>query len=105
MRPESVPLLRRLARLLKGSPEQGRILLVAGHADPQGESAHNEELSQRRAETVAAFVADYGGVGKNTLVAEGRGEREPIVPATAPVDQQRFNRRVEISVRCPGGGP
>lgn len=100
-----MPLLRRLVRLLKQSPEQGRILVVAGHADPLGESDHNEELSQRRAETVAAFIAEHGGVGKNTLVVEGRGEREPIVPATAPLEQQRFNRRVEISVRCPDGGP
>jgi outer membrane protein OmpA-like peptidoglycan-associated protein len=104
LQPTARPVLHRMVRLLKEAPDEARILVITGHTDPRGEGPHNEALSLRRAETVAAFVADNGGVRRNTLVVEGKGEREPIVPESAPLQQQRFNRRVEISVRCPGGG-
>jgi outer membrane protein OmpA-like peptidoglycan-associated protein len=80
------------------------VLVVAGHADPRGEDDYNDALSRRRARRVADALVAQGGVSADHVVAVGRGEREPLVARDARDDLQRFNRRVEISVRCPTRG-
>ncbi|MBM4282410.1 MAG: OmpA family protein, partial [Deltaproteobacteria bacterium] len=104
LRPESRPLLGRLARLLKKAPDDNRILVVTGHADPRGEDDYNDQLSRARARRVAAALVAQGGIGADRVVVVGRGEREPIVARDAPDDLQRFNRRVELAVQCPSPG-
>ncbi len=103
LRPEARPLVARLARLLRDAPDPGRVLRVVGHADPSGEDDHNDELSRRRARRVADALVATGAVAADHVVAEGHGEREPIVPADAAPALQRFNRRVEVQVACGGG--
>ncbi len=78
-----------------------RVLRVIGHADPRGEHTHNDDLSKRRGASVARWLTDEGKIPAAQLVVEGHGEREPLVPVTAPAAMQRFNRRVEIVVQCP----
>jgi outer membrane protein OmpA-like peptidoglycan-associated protein len=105
LRPASRPLIARLSRLLARSPDAGRVLVVTGHADPRGEDDYNEQLSRRRARRVADALVAQGGIDAAHVVVIGRGEREPIVDHAAPDDVQRFNRRVEVTVRCgPAGG-
>jgi outer membrane protein OmpA-like peptidoglycan-associated protein len=91
----------RLSRLLREAPDAARTLVVVGHADPRGEDDYNAALSLRRARRVAAALVASGGVAPDHVVAEGHGEREPIVAPDAPLELQRFNRRVEVRVRCP----
>ena len=102
LRPESRPLIARLARVLKKAPDPARVLLVVGHADPRGEDGYNDGLSRRRARRVADALVAQGGIAADHVTAIGRGSREPIVPRDAPDELQRFNRRVEVMVRCPG---
>lgn len=53
-------------------------IAVIGYTDPVGSENSNQQLSQRRAETVRAILVQNGVVKKNILV-EGRGEQELVV--------------------------
>jgi OOP family OmpA-OmpF porin len=63
---------------------------VEGHADPRGHADFNLKLSQERAESVKRYLMAQG-IAEDRLLAEGRGDRELMLPAqpTAPE-----NRRV-----------
>jgi outer membrane protein OmpA-like peptidoglycan-associated protein len=72
-------------------------IVVIGHADLVGTDAVNDPLSHKRAEAVRALLISRG-LAPETIVAVGRGSREPLVPTAAGVDEPR-NRRAEIVVR------
>jgi outer membrane protein OmpA-like peptidoglycan-associated protein len=63
---------------------------VEGHADPRGSAETNLKLSQGRAESVKRYLIG-AGVAEERLVAEGRGDREPMLPAQPAAPE---NRRV-----------
>jgi outer membrane protein OmpA-like peptidoglycan-associated protein len=63
---------------------------VEGHADPRGSDDSNLKLSQERAESVKRYLV-AAGIAEDRLVPEGRGEREPMLPAQPAAPE---NRRV-----------
>jgi hypothetical protein len=67
---------------------------VTGHTDTSGSAAYNLELSQRRAEAVAAEMIRQG-VPATEIETIGRGEEDLLVPTADGVREPR-NRRVEI---------
>jgi outer membrane protein OmpA-like peptidoglycan-associated protein len=73
---------------------------ISGHADRFGSEVYNLALSQRRAETVARYLAEQGfKIEKSKVVA--LGEREPLVrckgaASAATKDCLAPNRRVEV---------
>jgi len=70
--------------------------LIVGHTDSQGSATYNMDLSNRRAESAAGFVASQG-IDRTRVTTAGRGELEPI--ATNDTDAGRqLNRRVEIAI-------
>lgn len=69
---------------------------VIGHTDNTGSAAYNQDLSQRRAASVAA-VLRQGGVSGGRLVAYGAGENQPVASNLTP-DGRAQNRRVEILI-------
>ncbi|WOK08229.1 OmpA family protein [Imperialibacter roseus] len=54
--------------------ENGLSLDINGYADPAGPAAYNQNLSERRAMAVSAYLADELGIAKSRLVVEGKGE-------------------------------
>ncbi|HSF87668.1 MAG TPA: pentapeptide repeat-containing protein [Acidimicrobiia bacterium] len=77
---------------------------VWGHADAIGDPAYNLELSQRRAENVAALLEAQADLAGYRIVAVGLGEAQPLVPNTNAdgsdnPENRAKNRRVEIVVR------
>jgi outer membrane protein OmpA-like peptidoglycan-associated protein len=70
---------------------------VIGHTDNTGSAAYNQDLSQRRAVSVANVLRETG-VPNGRLTAYGRGEDQPIA-SNASVDGRAQNRRVEIIIR------
>jgi len=70
---------------------------VIGHTDNSGSSAYNQDLSQRRAVSVANVLRE-SGVPNGRLSAYGRGEDQPIGSNLSP-DGRAQNRRVEIIIR------
>ena len=73
-----------------------RLVVSTGHTDATGRPGYNQELSERRAEAVKAYLVAKG-IDSSRIEAAGKGEREPIGNnATAAGRAQ--DRRVEIEV-------
>lgn len=76
------------------SEELSRIhFVLEGHTDAIGPEGYNLSLSERRANSVKAFFAEYFNVTMDRLVSVGKGEHELL-----DVDQPGAakNRRVKI---------
>lgn len=71
-------------------------ITVVGHTDSTGSDAHNQSLSVRRAQSVVAFLRNYG-VEPSRMSAEGKGESEPRENNSTREGRQ-LNRRVEVFV-------
>ena len=72
------------------------IIEVAGHTDSVGSDQYNQQLSERRANSVAAYLAGRD-VDRSRMVTVGAGEAHPV--ATNETDAGRAqNRRVEITI-------
>ena len=95
IKPESHELLDALAAAAQTCPEAQ--ILVAGHTDSVGTEDSNLRLSQRRAERVAAYLADRD-VNPEHLVAKGYGESWPVGDNRTASGRGR-NRRIELSVQ------
>lgn len=67
---------------------------VAGYTDNTGAKAHNEKLSQDRADAVRAYLVEKG-VSPDQLIAKGYGESQPIA-SNATAAGRAQNRRVEL---------
>ena len=74
-------------------------MLITGHSDnvPIRSMRYpsNWHLSQARAQSVLAVIANY--VPGSRLQSEGRADAEPIAPNDTPANRAR-NRRVEITL-------
>lgn len=83
------------------SDGSGGVVTVAGHTDDQGSGSYNQDLSERRAESVRAELADLLTDVDVRFETTGYGESDPRVPNIVdgePSDENRArNRRVEIS--------
>jgi outer membrane protein OmpA-like peptidoglycan-associated protein len=69
---------------------------VAGYTDNQGARDMNMELSQRRADAVAAYLASQG-VTRDRLTSRGYGPDRPRADNATP-EGQAANRRIEFNV-------
>jgi OOP family OmpA-OmpF porin len=69
---------------------------VAGHTDSIGTEEYNQDLSVRRAESVADYLVQ-NGVSRDRLRVVGYGETRPKVPNDTPENRQQ-NRRVVLSI-------
>ena len=69
---------------------------VEGHTDSMGATAYNQALSQRRAESVVAYLVSRG-VKSNSLVAVGMGETNPV-ESNDTEEGRAANRRVDFYV-------
>jgi outer membrane protein OmpA-like peptidoglycan-associated protein len=69
---------------------------VTGHTDSTGSSAHNQQLSERRAGTVAEYLVAQGNNPQRFQVL-GMGQNEPIA-SNATAEGRAQNRRVEIRI-------
>ena len=71
-------------------------ITVTGHTDTSGSKAYNENLSQRRAQSVAAaLISD--GIAEGEIIVQWRGEAQPLVPTGDGVKEAQ-NRRVTIDM-------
>lgn len=97
VRQDAMPIIDQLAQALRQNP--GVPVIVEGHADTSGAADYNVRLSERRAEAVAAALAQRG-VDGDRMQLMARGERDLRVP-TADGVREPQNRRVRIQA----GGP
>jgi outer membrane protein OmpA-like peptidoglycan-associated protein len=87
--------LNEIADALKD--EKDHQILVEGHTDSTGTPEKNQELSQRRADSVRDYIVSRG-VPADQVKAVGMGESHPIADNSTPVGRAA-NRRVEIIVQ------
>lgn len=74
--PESSTALDKLAKLLEENPNI--TIELAAHCDYRGRDEYNLQLSQRRAESVTAYLEEKG-IDPKRLTAKGYGESQPKV--------------------------
>ena len=70
---------------------------VGGFTDSTGSEQYNQELSERRAASVANYLV-RSGVGNNRIHSRGLGERYPVASNNTAAGREQ-NRRVEINIR------
>jgi len=92
LHPDSLAILEGVAATLKRYP--GFKVEVAGHTDSHGSSAHNLDLSNRRAKAVMDYFIAHG-IAADRMSAKGYGETQPI--GNNYLEEGRVkNRRVEL---------
>ncbi len=89
--------VEKLAEALASEQFNGNRFKVVGHTDIKGDAAYNQDLSERRAQTVLAELISLSPSLKGRLEAEGRGEKELLYNGMDE-DSHRLNRRVEVKV-------
>ncbi len=93
--PEAKQILEEAVTLLKETDDIVEVR-VEGHTDSIGTEAYNQDLSQRRAESVVEYLTSRGVAGRN-LLPVGLGENFPV--ATNDTESGRAaNRRVDFVV-------
>lgn len=89
----SMTAVQELGKALSDTSLKGSTFVVAGHTDAVGGESYNQDLSERRADTIKKYLTDkYGLTGAN-LVTVGYGKTKPK-DAAAPLDPA--NRRVQV---------
>jgi outer membrane protein OmpA-like peptidoglycan-associated protein len=96
LRTESRSTLRDLGSNFQRYPDE--VIDVEGHTDSTGTTAHNQDLSERRAGSVRTYLVD-NGVPSRSITAAGYGETRPKETNSTPEGRQ-LNRRVEIHIRA-----
>lgn len=95
IRPESYPLMKRLAKLLMDHPEYLKIE-IQGHTDNRGDEKFNQKLSEDRAASVLEFLVERG-VERDRLSSSGFGSSRPV--SEEDTEHARYlNRRVELVI-------
>ncbi|MBP5337928.1 MAG: OmpA family protein [Prevotella sp.] len=74
LRPESAEALDKLVELLNENPNV--TIELSAHTDCRGSAEYNERLSQRRAESVVAYLIEHG-IAADRLTPKGYGEDKP----------------------------
>lgn len=96
LQPESTKQLQHLVTLLKDNSDL--MLEVQGHTDDQGSDDYNLKLSERRAETVVAYLGLFDIDTSSRLMPKGYGESKPVMPNNTEEGRAK-NRRVELVKR------
>jgi outer membrane protein OmpA-like peptidoglycan-associated protein len=94
LRPMAIERLRPLAAYLRANP--GVRVAIDGHTDSRGTDAHNQDLSERRAQSVREAL-DEMGVTRARFRVAGHGEGSPVA-SNATAEGMRLNRRVEVTL-------
>ena len=97
LRPDSEPLLNKIADLLKNNPTL--VVELQGHTDNVGGDDYNSKLSQSRAGAVVTWLKAHG-ITSTRLSAHGYGRSHPVADNVSEEGRAK-NRRVELAkVAC-----
>jgi outer membrane protein OmpA-like peptidoglycan-associated protein len=89
----SLPAVQELGKALSTPELKGSTFVVAGHTDAIGGDAFNQDLSERRADTIKRYLSEKYGIAGADLVTVGYGKsklKDPSAPTSA------VNRRVQV---------
>ena len=73
-------------------------IIVQGHTDSTGTEEHNQALSERRAQSVVAYLTGKG-IDPARMAPQGYGEGQPIAD-NGTTDGRAKNRRVDLLLKA-----
>jgi peptidoglycan-associated lipoprotein len=92
VQPDAAAALDALARCFVSGPGKGKGLKLIGHADSRGETEYNLALGQKRAGSIAEFLAKKG-MEQSKLATSSKGEFEA---SGTDEDGYARDRKVEV---------
>lgn len=92
LKAESRNELNRVAKIIN---KQNVKVEISGHTDDVGTDENNQELSEKRAQSVRQYLIDHCGCQADKLIAVGYGKTRPVVPNDSEKNR-KLNRRVEM---------
>lgn len=93
IRPDSIGAVDELGKALTNEALAGSRIVLNGHTDAAGSDNYNQDLSERRAAAVRAYLISNFEISAERLVAVGYGE-ERLKNSDDPLGAE--NRRVEV---------
>jgi outer membrane protein OmpA-like peptidoglycan-associated protein len=90
---KSLPSVQALGRALTSPDLKGSTFIVAGHTDAAGGEAYNQELSERRADSIKRYLMDNYHIAAADLVTVGYGKSKLKDPSQPMAE---VNRRVQV---------
>jgi outer membrane protein OmpA-like peptidoglycan-associated protein len=90
---KSLASVQALGKALSSSDLKGSTFIVAGHTDAAGSEGYNQDLSERRADSIKRYLTDKYGIAGADLVTVGYGESKLKDPGQPLAEA---NRRVQV---------
>ena len=90
---KALPAVAALGKALTNPELKGTTFVLAGHTDATGGDGYNQELSERRADSLKKHLMEKYGIAAADLVTVGYGKSK-LKNAGAPTAEE--NRRVQI---------
>ncbi len=98
---ESIPILQKDVNNLQKESQKNKTIRIVGYTDSKGTDEYNQKLSERRANAVRDYFISQG-IDADHLVAEGKGESDPVAPNTINgkdnPEGRTENRRIELLI-------
>ena len=90
---KSLPSVQALGKALTNPDLKGSTFIVAGYTDAAGGEAYNQDLSERRADSIKRYLTDKFGIAGSDLVTVGYGKTKLTDPSQPLAD---VTRRVQV---------
>jgi len=90
---KSLPSVQALGKALTNPDLKGSTFIVAGHTDAAGSEAYNQDLSERRADSIKRYLTGKFSIATADLVTVGYGKGKLKDPANPLAE---VNRRVQV---------
>lgn len=90
---KSLSAVQALGKALSSSDLKGSTFIVAGHTDAAGSEGYNQDLSERRADSIKRYLTEKYGITGADLVTVGYGESKLKDPGQPLAEA---NRRVQV---------
>ena len=94
LRPDSNPVLQELFEALQADGSTS--IVIEGHTSTEGSDTYNQDLSERRAQSVVDDLIQRG-IDGGRISALGLGETSPLILPEDDEASRSINRRVEIA--------
>jgi outer membrane protein OmpA-like peptidoglycan-associated protein len=90
---KSMPSVQALGKALTNPDLKGSTFIVAGYTDAAGGDGYNQDLSERRADSIKRYLTDKFGITGSDLVTVGYGKTKLKDPSQPLAE---VNRRVQV---------
>ena len=89
----ALPYVTALGKALSNDDLKGSTFVIAGHTDAAGGAAFNQDLSERRADSIKRYLVDHYNIPAQSLVTVGYGKSK-LKNAKSPAAAE--NRRAQV---------